>query len=219
MNSKSASIGQRLTAIRESLPESVTLVTVSKTKTIADIEAAMQTGQLDFGENRVQELTDKALALPGLQWHQIGHLQTNKVKKIIPFVHLIHAADSERVIDEIDRRAADAGRVIDILLQVHIAQETQKFGWEPKALKHWLHQQEENRYENVRFRGLMGMASFTDDTKQIAREFRALRSLFESWKFDNSWDTLSMGMSGDWKIAVEEGSTMIRVGSSIFGSR
>ncbi len=221
MSTKSPSINERIASIREGLPEGVTLVAVSKTKPKERIEEAMAAQQLDFGENRVQELQEKEASLPkSIRWHQIGHLQTNKVKAIIPFVHLIHAVDSEHLLKEIDRRARNFGRTVDVLLQVHIAQEEAKYGWKAPDLEQYMEESELSSYEHVRIRGLMGMATFTPDHQQVAKEFKTLRHLYDTLLPSNpNWDTLSMGMSGDWEIAIDEGSTMIRVGSSIFGGR
>jgi pyridoxal phosphate enzyme (YggS family) len=221
MSTKSPSIHERITSIREGLPEDVTLVAVSKTKPKERIEEAMAAQQLDFGENRVQELQEKEASLPkSIRWHQIGHLQTNKVKAIIPFVHLIHAVDSEHLLKEIDRRARNFGRTVDVLLQVHIAQEEAKYGWKAPELEQYMEESALSSYEHVRIRGLMGMATFTPDHQQVAKEFKTLRQLYDTLLPSNpNWDTLSMGMSGDWEIAIDEGSTMIRVGSSIFGGR
>lgn len=211
-------ICERIASLKAALPPKVTLVAVTKTHPVATCKETVACGQLDLGENRVQELVEKAEALgPEVRWHQIGHLQTNKVKYIAPFVHLVHAVDSERLLAEIDRQAAMHGRVQDVLLQVHIAKEEQKFGWEPAALPGALDAGLTDRYAHVRVRGLMGMATFTDHEVQVAQEFSGLRRLFESG--DPAWDILSMGMSGDWKLAVEAGSTMIRVGSSLYGTR
>lgn len=210
-------ICDRIAAIQSELPEGVTLVAVTKTHPVATCSETVACGQLDLGENRVKELVEKATALgPDVRWHQIGHLQTNKVKAIAPFVHLIHAVDSERLLAEINKQAEKVGRVQDVLLQVHIAQEEHKFGWQPEALQPALDAGLLERFPHVRARGLMGMATFTDDAAQVAKEFRGLRALFER---SGGWDVLSMGMSGDWRIAVEAGSTMIRVGSSIYGAR
>ncbi|MDA0303614.1 MAG: YggS family pyridoxal phosphate-dependent enzyme [Bacteroidetes bacterium] len=221
MNPSSSTIQERLASIRTELPQDVTLVAVSKTKPIECIEEALATNQFDFGENRVQELQEKEAALPKtIRWHQIGHLQTNKVKAIVPFVHLIHAVDSDHLLKEINRRAKNFGRTVDILLQVHIAQEDVKYGWKAPDLERYLDEDTLASFDHVRVRGLMGMATFTPDQQQIAQEFNQLRRLYDSLLPANpSWDTLSMGMSGDWRIAVDEGSTMIRVGSSIFGGR
>ncbi len=209
---------ERIEAIKAQLPAGVALVAVTKTHPVATCAGTVACGQLDLGENRVQELVEKAEALgPEVRWHQIGHLQTNKVKYIAPFVHLIHAVDSERLLAEIDKQAARNGRVQDVLLQVHIAQEEHKFGWAPDALLPALDGGLLEGFSNVRVRGLMGMATFTDDRAQVAREFAGLRALFDGG--DSAWDVLSMGMSGDWELAVEAGSTMIRVGSTIYGAR
>ena len=221
MSPSSLSIQERLESIRTELPEDVTLVAVSKTKPNDCIEEALEANQLDFGENRVQELQEKESSLPkNIRWHQIGHLQTNKVKAIVPFVHLIHAVDSAHLLKEIDRRAKNFGRTVDVLLQVHIAQEEVKYGWKAPDLQRYLEEEAVVSFEHVRIRGLMGMATFTPDQQQIAQEFKQLRHLYDSLLAAHpDWNTLSMGMSGDWRIAVDEGSTMIRVGSSIFGGR
>ena len=221
MNTASPSISERISSIRSQLPKDVTLVAVSKTKPKERIEEALAANQLDFGENRVQELVEKCKALTqDIRWHQIGHLQTNKVKAIVPFVHLVHAVDSEHLLQEINRRARNHGRCVDILLQVHIADEEAKYGWKSDELKRYIQENDLDALDFVKVRGLMGMATFTPNHQQIAAEFRQLRNLYEMLLPSNpNWDTLSMGMSGDWKIAVDEGSTMIRVGSSIFGER
>jgi PLP dependent protein len=209
---------ERIAALKSALPSHVTLVAVTKTHPVATCAETVGCGQWDLGENRVQELVEKAEVLgPEVRWHQIGHLQTNKVKYIAPFVHLIHAVDSGRLLEEIDRQAAKNGRVQDVLLQVHIAAEEQKFGWAPDALPAALDAGLAERFSHVRVRGLMGMATFTEDWGQVAREFSGLRKLYEAGS--GMWDTLSMGMSGDWQVAVDAGSTMIRVGSSLYGAR
>ncbi len=214
-------IAENLKAIRESLPEGVQLVAVSKTKSQADILEAYQAGQRDFGENKVQELAAKAKALPSdIRWHMIGHLQRNKVKFIAGFVHLIHGVDSLRLLEEINRRAEQEGRVIDCLLQVHIAEESTKFGFNAEELEALLAGGQLPNLPHVRIRGLMGMATFTDDAVQVRREFRSLKGLFDRLlASDPHADILSMGMSGDFELAVEEGSTLVRIGSSIFGTR
>ncbi len=200
----------------------VTLVAVSKTKPNEDIQALYDLGQRDFGENYVQELTDKQIALPkDIRWHFIGHLQSNKVKYIAPFVHLIHGVDSLKLLIEINKQAAKCNRVIDCLLQVHIAQEETKFGMDEAEIAE-VHSRI-GELANVRIPGLMGMASFSDDLNKVRGEFNYLKSLFD--KFSPStinhvpWTTLSMGMSGDYQVAIEEGSTMVRIGSLLFGSR
>lgn len=214
-------IAENLKAVRESLPEGVHLVAVSKTKSPDEILEAYRAGQRDFGENKVQELAGKYQALPrDIRWHMIGHLQRNKVRHIAGFVHLIHGVDSLRLLEEINRRGASENRVIDCLLQVHIAEEATKFGFGPEELGALLEGSELNRLKNVRIRGLMGMATFTDNQAQVRREFRKLKELYDRlFAADPRADILSMGMSGDYAVAVEEGSTMVRIGSSIFGTR
>lgn len=201
------------------------LLAVTKTKPVGLLEEAYAAGIRDFGENRVQEMVEKHALLPkDLRWHLIGHLQTNKVKYIAPFVHLIHSVDSLRLLEEINRQAARHQRVIDCLLQVFIAQEDTKFGLSPDELYALLDDPGFRAMQHVRIRGLMGMATNTDDLAQVRAEFRQLRLLSEEIRASRPlpnvvMEELSMGMSGDWDIAVAEGSTMIRVGSAIFGSR
>ena len=214
-------IADNLKAIRESLPAGVQLVAVSKTKSTAEIMEAYRAGQRDFGENKVQEMAAKHEELPkDIRWHMIGHLQRNKVKYMAGFVYLIHGVDSLRLLEEINRRGAVENRVIDCLLQVHIAEEDTKFGFSPAELEALLEGRELETLTHVRVRGLMGMATFTEDLARLHREFRGLKALFDRLLSGNPQaDILSMGMSGDYPIAVEEGSTMVRIGSSIFGSR
>ena len=214
-------IADNLKAIRESLPAGVQLVAVSKTKSTAEIMEAYRAGQRDFGENKVQEMAAKHEELPkDIRWHMIGHLQRNKVKYMAGFVYLIHGVDSLRLLEEINRRGAFENRVIDCLLQVHIAEEDTKFGFSPAELEALLEGRELETLTHVRVRGLMGMATFTEDLARLHREFRGLKALFDRLFSGNPQaDILSMGMSGDYPIAVEEGSTMVRIGSSIFGSR
>ena len=222
MKSKQPCIQERLAAVRDEVPTHVTLVAVSKTKPQEAIEAAASIGQIEFGENRVQEMAEKASALQALnlKWHHIGHLQTNKVKQVVPHAHLIHAVDSERLLAEINKRSASIGKVSDVLLQIHIATEASKFGWSFSEFESFLQSQSWTGLAHVRIRGLMGMATFTDDHQQVRREFQSLKKAFDSaTTLNKDWDTLSMGMSGDWKIGVDEGSTMVRIGSSIFGKR
>lgn len=222
MKSEQTSIQERLAAVRDEVPAHVTLVAVSKTKPQEAIEAAASIGQIEFGENRVQEMAEKATALKALnlKWHHIGHLQTNKVKQVVPHAHLIHAVDSERLLAEINKRSASIGKVSDVLLQIHIATEASKFGWSFSEFESFLQSQSWTDLAHVRIRGLMGMATFTDDHQQVRREFQSLKKAFDSaTALNKDWDTLSMGMSGDWKIGVDEGSTMVRIGSSIFGKR
>ena len=210
-------IKDNLSALIQSIPSTVTLVAVSKTKPVASLLEAHQAGQRDFGENKVQELVDKASVLPqNIRWHMIGHLQRNKVKYIAPFVSLIHSVDSFRLLNEIDKQGKNNDRVIDCLLQVRIAQEETKFGLTFENCNEILNQ---NNYTHVRIRGLMGMASFTDNQIQIESEFKSLAQYYKQYQDQYDWDTLSMGMSGDYPLALSCGSTMIRVGSSIFGSR
>lgn len=221
------SISQNLNNIKSSLPEYVTLVAVSKTKPNADILEAYEAGQRVFGENYVQELVEKQEQLPNdIQWHFIGHLQSRKAKLIAPFVSLIHGVDSLKLLQEINKQAAKNNRVIDCLLQVHIADEETKFGLDEKELEEILKQlldsarSDNNVFKNVRVVGLMGMATFTEDQNQIKKEFDYLKSLFDKFKILNSeLKILSMGMSGDYELAISCGSTMVRIGSSIFGSR
>ena len=210
-------IKEKLSAILSSIPSEVTLVAVSKTKPIDRIEEAYESGQLDFGENKVQEMVDKAAVLPkNIRWHMIGHLQRNKVKYIAPFVSLIHSVDSPRLLNEIEKQGKKNDRVIDCLLQVRIAQEETKFGLTFKDCDALLQQFD---CSNVRIRGLMGMASFTANQDQIEEEFRSLQQYYDKHQSQQQWDILSMGMSGDYPLALTCGSNMIRVGSSIFGAR
>jgi len=201
------------------------LVAVSKTKPIEMIEEAYNAGQLDFGENKVQELRDKPGQLPDdIRWHMIGHLQTNKVKYIAPFIHLIHSVDSLKLLKEINKQAKKHDRVINCLLQIHIAQEEHKFGLSKTEVFDLLEDEGFNELTNIKIVGLMGMATFTDKQNQIRSEFKALKAIFEEVKQGYSADNLemkeiSMGMSDDYLIALEEGSTIIRVGSKIFGPR
>ena len=210
-------IASNLKATQNSLPKEVTLVAVSKTKPNTAILEAYQAGQRIFGENKVQELAQKSEKLPkDIAWHMIGHLQTNKVKFIAPFVSLIHGVDSLKLLKEINKRAEQNNRIIDCLLQVHIATESSKFGFGMEEVESVLNQAEE--FKNIRITGLMGMATFTNDTQQVVDEFKSLKTVFDSIKNEHI-TTLSMGMSGDYKLAIEQGSTMIRVGSAIFGHR
>jgi PLP dependent protein len=204
----------------------VTLVAVSKTKPVEDILALYELGQRDFGENYVQELVEKHEQLPkDIRWHFIGHLQSNKVKYIAPFVHLIHGVDSEKLLKEINKQAAKLNKVIDVLLQIHIAKEETKFGLDEEELNLIISQFENLKIENIRVCGLMGMASFSEDMNLVRSEFQYLKTLFDKCSAlqlssDNyQLSTLSMGMSSDYKIAMEEGSTMVRIGSLLFGAR
>ncbi|MEZ5034419.1 MAG: YggS family pyridoxal phosphate-dependent enzyme [Chitinophagaceae bacterium] len=197
--------------------KNVQLVAVSKTKPVEDIAALYQLGQRDFGENYVQEMVGKSKMLPSdVRWHFIGHLQTNKVKLIASFVQLIHGVDSLKLLKEINKQAAKAGRVIDCLLQVHIATEETKFGLDKEEVEQIMSTLKTMPLSNVNIRGLMGMASLTADERQIKKEFDDLKSLFDSVE---GVDILSMGMSGDYQIAIGSGSNMVRIGSLLFGQR
>ena len=210
-------IKDNLSAILSSIPSEVTLVAVSKTKPVVRIKEAYESGQLDFGENKVQEMVEKAAVLPkNIRWHMIGHLQRNKVKYIAPFVSLIQSVDSSRLLNEIEKQGKKNERVIDCLLQVRIAQEETKFGLTYKDCDSLLQKFD---CTNVRIRGLMGMASFTANQHQIEIEFRSLLEYYNQHQPQQQWDILSMGMSGDYPLALTCGSNMIRVGSSIFGER
>ncbi len=215
------SISENLKAILSKLPEQVVLVAVTKTKTPAEIMEAYNAGQRVFGENKVQEMTEKWEQLPeDIQWHMIGHVQRNKVKYMAPFVSLIHGVDSLRLLREIDKQAARHDRVIDCLFQIHIAEEATKFGLDESELHDIVSSEEFGQLKHVRILGLMGMATFTDDHFKIRKEFGYLKALFEKLKgILPDVSILSMGMSGDYHIAIEEGSTMVRIGSSIFGAR
>lgn len=201
------------------------LVAVSKTKPSSAIKEAYDAGVRDFGENKVQELTEKAEALPtDIHWHMIGHLQRNKVKYIAPFVHLIHSVDSLRLLKQINKEGQKVDRVIPCLLQVHIATEESKYGWDEEELTAFLNGDEIKGLQNIRILGLMGMATNTENTEKVRSEFRGLKALFEQLKDMDlppqvQMSELSMGMSGDYRIAQEEGSTMVRIGSAVFGER
>lgn len=196
------------------------LVAVSKTKPLSDILALQQAGQTLFGENYVQELTDKFKEAPAnIDWHFIGHLQSNKVKYIQPIVKLIHGVDSEKLLTEINKQATKNNVVSNILLQIYIAQEESKFGLDENELNAILEKYSSGNYSNICIKGLMGMASFTEDQSQIKKEFKELKQIFERHKLNDEFDTLSMGMSSDYQIALDCGSTMIRIGSAFFGAR
>ncbi|MFD2828436.1 YggS family pyridoxal phosphate-dependent enzyme [Leeuwenhoekiella polynyae] len=213
-------ITQNISQFKASLSEKVTLVAVSKTKPNEDIEEAYAAGQRVFGENKIQEMTDKSEALPkDIQWHMIGHVQTNKVKYMAPYVSLIHSADRLKLFKEINKEAKKNDRIIDVLLQVKIAEEDSKFGMSPENAKEFLEHNAANNYPNVRVVGLMGMASFVDDETRISREFSQLEKIYNTFKDTYGFKVLSMGMSGDYPIALKHGSTMVRVGSAIFGAR
>ncbi|MFN3754992.1 YggS family pyridoxal phosphate-dependent enzyme [Flavobacterium sp.] len=218
------SIAQNLLEIKSSLPENVTLVAVSKTKPVADLMEAYNAGQRIFGENKIQEMTEKWQQMPkDIEWHMIGHVQSNKVKYMVPYVKLIHGVDSLKLLKEINRHAVRWRKNINCLLQIHIAEEETKFGLDEKELKELLNSDEFKSFTNIKVIGLMGMATFTDNQEQIKREFDHLKAIFdETKKLETSnlkLETLSMGMSGDYQLAIDCGSTMVRIGSSIFGNR
>jgi pyridoxal phosphate enzyme (YggS family) len=220
------SIQDNLRSIQATLPENVTLVAVSKTKPVSDLMEAYEAGQRIFGENKIQEMTEKWEVMPkDIQWHMIGHVQTNKVKYMAPFVSLIHGVDSLKLAQEINKQAQKNNRIIDCLLQVYIAEEESKFGLDEKELGEIFEfvQHDENEMNYIRIVGLMGMATFTNNQNQIKKEFSRLKTIFDTYSNLNTTNcqlnTLSMGMSGDYVLAIECGSTMVRIGSSIFGGR
>lgn len=219
------SISTNLDTVLAQLPSEVQLIAVSKTHPVEAVMEAYQAGQRHFGENKIQEMTAKYESAPkDIHWHMIGHVQSNKVKYMAPFVHFIHGVESLKLAEEINKQAKKHNRIINILLQVYIASEETKFGLAADELFNLLDNPALQSLENIQIRGLMGMASFTEDATQIRSEFAHLKSLFEKCKANYNlpnaqWDTVSMGMSGDYAIAVEEGSTMVRIGSSIFGHR
>ena len=218
------SITKNQTQIKSELPAHVTLVAVSKTKPVADLMEAYNAGQRIFGENKIQEMTEKWEQMPkDIEWHMIGHVQTNKVKFMAEYVSLIHGVDSLKLLQEINKQAKKHNRIIDCLLQIHIAEEETKFGLDEEELNHILTSEDYNSLENIRIVGLMGMATFTENQNQIEKEFNHLKSIFDNYKKLNTkhcqLNTLSMGMSGDYQLAISCGSTMARIGSSIFGTR
>lgn len=215
------SIAANLQEIKNSIPPTVTLVAVTKTKTVAEIMEAYEAGQRDFGENKIQEMTAKFEQLPkDIRWHMIGHLQSNKVKYMAEFVHLVHGIDKFTTLVEIDKQAQKHNRIINCLLQVHIAQEETKFGFSYDEISTLLNSNELQSFKNVKIIGLMGMATFTENEIQIRTEFQALSNYFQQLKIQYPQFTrLSMGMSSDYNIAISAGSTIIRVGSAIFGGR
>jgi pyridoxal phosphate enzyme (YggS family) len=218
-------IKNNLNNLRQNLPSGCRLIAVSKTKPVDKIMEAYLEGHRLFGENKVQELVPKHEALPkDIEWHMIGHLQSNKVKNIASFISMIHSVDSIKLLEEINKQGLRSSRMIDCLLQVHIAEEESKFGFSAEEVIQYVESTGPALLRNVKVSGLMGMATLTEDTQQIRKEFKGLKSLFEKLKSsalpDNiEMNELSMGMSGDYKIAIEEGSTLIRVGSAIFGER
>ena len=220
-----ADISSNIISLKSQIPASVKLVAVSKTKPVSDILIAYNTGQRRFGENRVQEILNKKDLLPDdIEWHLIGHLQSNKVKLVVPFINMIQSVDSYKLLSIINSEALKVKRIVDCLLQLHIATEETKFGFSLNELYEAIELQEFDNLKNVRIRGLMGMATYTLDNIQIQREFRFLADCFKTVKnryFTGSanFDEISIGMSGDYELAIEEGSTMIRIGSLIFGER
>ena len=218
-------IKENLERIKATIPSGVTLVAVSKTKPVCDVQEAYDAGQRVFGENHALEMRDKHEALPkDIQWHFIGHLQTNKIKYIIPFVTLIHSIDTANLLEAVNKEARKHDRVVDCLLQFHIAQEETKFGLDLSEARQLLESEVFKQMENIRICGVMGMATFTDDEVEIRKEFKHLKEIFDTLKKDFFADQpqfkeLSMGMSEDYPIAIEEGATLVRVGSKIFGPR
>ncbi len=217
-------IKDNLNNIKSSLPENVTLVAVSKTKPVSDLMEAYNAGQRIFGENKIQEMAEKYQQMPkDVEWHMIGHVQRNKVKYMTDFVSLIHGVDSFKLLKEINKQAKKCNRIINCLLQIKIAEEDSKFGMSKNDASTLLQSDEFSELKNIKIVGLMGMATFTDDIAQVESEFKFLKTTFEELKQlktqNSELKTLSMGMSGDYKLAIECGSTMIRVGSSIFGAR
>ena len=218
-------IREKIVEIKKQIPEGVTLVAVSKTKPIEDIMQAYDEGQRVFGENKAQEMKEKQALLPkDIQWHMLGHLQENKVKYIVPFVSLIHSVDSLKILHAINKRAIICGRVVDCLLEIDISHEETKFGLSKEELYNLLSSPEYEQMKNIRVCGLMGIGSITDDNSKTREEFRGLRALYSEIKDKffagkDYFRHVSMGMSGDYDIAIEEGSTIVRIGSKIFGER
>ncbi len=217
-------IKQNLKHIKSQLPKDVTLVAVSKTKPISDIMEAYDAGQLVFGENKIQEMVEKHEQMPkDIEWHMIGHVQRNKVKYMASFVSLIHGVDNFKLLKEINKQALKHDRVINCLLQIKIASENTKFGMTEATALEILKSEEFKNLKNIKITGVMGMASFTDNLEQVASEFKTLKAAFNNLKtiqaFNCDLQTISMGMSGDYELAIENGSNMVRIGSSIFGAR
>jgi len=222
-------IDQNLTEIKSQLPAHVTLVAVSKTKPVSDLMEAYNAGQRIFGENKIQEMTEKWEEMPkDIEWNMIGHVQTNKVKFMAEYVSLVHGVDSFKLLEEINKQAKKHNRVINCLLQIHIAEEETKFGLNEAELNAILNSEDFKNLENIKIVGLMGMATFTENTSQIEKEFKHLKSIFDAIRTDainrvsnqnTDFTILSMGMSGDYQLAISCGSTMVRIGSSIFGGR
>lgn len=218
-------VKENLKNILDKLPKDVQLVAVSKTKPAELIQEAYDTGQRIFGENRAQELAEKAESLPkDIEWHMIGHLQRNKVKYIAPYVTMVHSIDSYRLLKEVDKEAKKNDRVIEVLLQFHIAREESKFGFSLEEVLEMVEDEDFPKLENIAIRGVMGMATFTDNQEKVAEEFQALNNYFlviqsRCFKFNDQFNIISMGMTNDYEIAIKEGSNMVRIGSAIFGAR
>lgn len=218
-------IAENIHEFRHELPEGVKLIAITKTKPNEDIMEAYQAGHKTFGENKVQELVSKYEALPkDIEWHMVGHLQSNKVKYIAPFVHLIHGVDRSKLFNVIDKEGKKNNRVLDVLMQFHIASEETKFGFDLQEAKELLDSESFNSYAFIKVKGVMGMATFTEDMEQVRSEFRELVNIFNELKKnyfpnDPGFKEISMGMSNDYQVALEEGSTMVRIGSLIFGKR
>ena len=215
-------VSDKIEKIKKTLPVGIELIAVSKTKPLEMIQQAMESGHLDYGENKVQEMVHKYESLTkDIRWHMIGHLQRNKVKYIAPFVHLIHGADSKKLIDEINKQGIKNKKTINCLLQFHIASESTKFGFSIEEIRELIVSKHYLNWENINIRGVMGMATFTDNKNQVKDEFGLLKNYFDELKpvFGENFKTLSMGMSGDYLEAISKGSNMIRIGSDIFGIR
>lgn len=219
-------ISENLKELKNELPEGVSLVAVSKTKPVAELMEAYNAGQRIFGENKIQEMESKWKEMPDdVQWHMIGHVQRNKVKYMAPFVELVHAVDSLKLLKEINKEAKKNERIIKCLLQIKIAEEDSKFGMDKHDAKQLLSSKDLQKLQNVKIMGLMGMATFTDDESQIAAEFQNLKKIYDVFKIrsedflNSEFNILSMGMSSDFKLAIENGSNMVRIGSAIFGER
>ena len=215
-------VSDKIEKIKKTLPVGIELIAVSKTKPLEMIQQAMESGHLDYGENKVQEMVHKYESLTkDIRWHMIGHLQRNKVKYIAPFVHLIHGADSKKLIDEINKQGIKNKKTINCLLQFHIASESTKFGFSIEEIRELIVSKHYLNWENINIQGVMGMATFTDNKNQVKDEFGLLKNYFDELKpvFGENFKTLSMGMSGDYLEAISKGSNMIRIGSDIFGTR
>lgn len=216
-------IGEKIKQFKQRLSDEITLVAVSKTKPVEDIREAYEAGQRDFGENKIQDMLDKYEELPkDIRWHMVGHVQGNKIKYMAPFVYLVHGIDKPKRLKELNKEAAKNDRVINCLLQVHIAKEETKFGFSFDEALEVMKNAPVEKYPHVHIRGLMGMATFTDDQQQVRNEFRGLKSFFNKIIIDHNppeFNILSMGMSSDYQLAIDEGSNMIRIGTEIFGKR